>query len=107
MCAGYEMSAVFGETYYNCLISLGLERGAPLRHYLGRLEGEPVATATMFLGAGVAGIYDVSTIPAARRRGIGAVMTVRPLQDARDRLQHRHPALFRGGARVVPPARLP
>jgi len=83
MCAGYEMPAAFGETYYDCLINLGLEAQAPLRHYLGRLEGEPVASATLFLGAGVAGIYDVSTIPAARRRGIGAVMTVHPLQDAR------------------------
>ena len=83
MCAGYEMPAWFGETYYDCLINLGLEAQAPPRHYLGRLEGEPVATATLFLGAGVAGIYDVATIPAARRQGIGAVMTVQALRDAR------------------------
>ena len=84
MCAGYEMPAAFGETYYDCLINLGLEAQAPLRHCLGRLDGEPVATATLFLGAGVAGIYDVSTIPAARRQGIGAVMTVQALRDARE-----------------------
>lgn len=81
-CAGYQMPAEFGETYYDCLINLNLDPRAPLRHYLGRFEGEPVATATMFLGAGVAGIYDVSTAPAARRKGIGAAMTMRPLRDA-------------------------
>jgi ribosomal protein S18 acetylase RimI-like enzyme len=81
-CAGYQMPAEFGETYYDCLINLSLDPRAPLRHYLGRFEGEPVATATMFLGAGVAGIYDVSTAPAARRKGIGAAMTMRPLRDA-------------------------
>jgi ribosomal protein S18 acetylase RimI-like enzyme len=82
MCAGYEMPAEFGETYYDCLINLSLDPRAPLRHYLGRLDGEPVATASMLLDAGVAGIYDVSTAPAARRKGIGAALTMRPLQDA-------------------------
>lgn len=82
MCAGYVMPAAFGETYYDCLIHMGLEPRAPVRHYLGRLDGEAVATATLFLAAGVAGVYDVATVPAARRKGIGAVMTMRPLQDA-------------------------
>ena len=84
MCAGYEMPAAFGETYYDCVVSLGLDSQAPLRHYLGRLEGEPVATASLFLAAGVAGIYDVATIPAARRRGIAAAMTVQALRGARE-----------------------
>lgn len=82
MCAGYGMAADFGEAYYDCLVHVGLEPQAPVRHYLGRLHGEPAGTATLFLGAAVAGVYDVSTIPAARRQGIGAVMTVRPLGEA-------------------------
>ena len=84
MCAGYEMPAAFGETYYDCVVSLGLGPQAAVRHYLGRLDGEPVATATVFVAAGVAGIYDVSTIPAARRRGIGAAMTAQALRGARE-----------------------
>jgi GNAT superfamily N-acetyltransferase len=56
--------------------------GDPWRHYLGRVDAAAVGTTTVFLGAGVAGVYFVMTIPAARRRGIGAAITYAALREA-------------------------
>jgi GNAT superfamily N-acetyltransferase len=61
----------------------GLDLKFPMKFYLGCWDGEPVSTSQLFLAGGVAGIYLVTTIPEARRRGIGFAITLRPLQEAR------------------------
>lgn len=64
-------------------MAVGFDRDRTLIHYLGWLHGKPVATASLVLGGGVAGIYNVMTIPEVQRQGIGSLMTVVPLQEAR------------------------
>ena len=78
---GYPIPAEIKPHLLTLLAELGLE--LPTSHYLGLLDSHPVATSNMFLGAGVAGVMFVATLPAARGRGVGAAMTLRPLYDAR------------------------
>ena len=78
---GYGLPLDWENTIFAEWHKLGLE--FPLKNYIGYLNDEPVATASVFYGGGAAGIYSVATLPKARGRGIGAAITLKPLLDAR------------------------
>jgi GNAT superfamily N-acetyltransferase len=80
--AGYPIPAEMSDPFYTLMADLGLD--LPLRNYLGYLDGAPIATSNLFLGAGVAGVMFVATLPQARGRGVGAAMTLAPLYQARE-----------------------
>ncbi len=84
LASGFGEGPVEAEWVGEAYRRLGFGDEGPLRHYLGRLDGEPVATTTLYFGAGVAGVYFVSTVEHARRRGIGAEITRAALREARD-----------------------
>ncbi|HXG65428.1 MAG TPA: GNAT family N-acetyltransferase [Blastocatellia bacterium] len=69
--------------FYRQVAEIALRPDSPTRFYVGYLNGEAVAASELFLGAGVAGLYNISTLTRARNRGIGTAMTAAPLQDAR------------------------
>jgi len=52
------------------------------RHFLGILDGKPIATTSLCLGGAIGGIFHVVTLPEARGRGVGAAITAAALRDA-------------------------
>ncbi len=89
---GFESSVEDARIYYEAYINMGPGAHLPWHHYIGWLHKEPVATASLLLYAGIAGIYGIATIPQVRRQGIGALMTLAPLRYARS-LGYRAAAL--------------
>jgi GNAT superfamily N-acetyltransferase len=89
---GYEIPEGMADGWIQAAKALGIGR-TPWQLYLGRLNGDPVATHILFNGAGVAGVYGIATIPSARGKGIGGAITLKPLLAARD-LGYRYAVLF-------------
>jgi GNAT superfamily N-acetyltransferase len=69
-----------GEVYKR----VGLGDDSPFRHYIAWLGDTPAGTASLLLDDNTAGIYFVMTAPDARRKGIGAAITLHALRAARN-----------------------
>ena len=85
LCDAFGAPRPFGEAFAELAVTIGLGPQSPFRHFLARDDGQPAATCSLFLGAGVAGIYDVSTLPELRKRGLGRLVTDAAMREARTR----------------------
>lgn len=79
---GFGLPSWSESIWFNLFANLVFE--LPLRNYLAILNGLPVGTSQFFLGAGVAGIYNVTCLPEARGQGVGAAITSAALLEARN-----------------------
>jgi ribosomal protein S18 acetylase RimI-like enzyme len=78
---GFRVDESFEKVWFDFFADAIVDRR--FQTYLALLDGKPVATSQLFLSNGVAGIYNVSCIPDARGRGIGSLVTLAPLLEAR------------------------
>ncbi len=77
----YEIPELAADFFFKIMDQIGYWPSLPFRHYLGYWNGEAVACASLFLGAGAAGLYNVATLPEVRGKGLGTVISARTLMD--------------------------
>ena len=81
----FGMPDVANEGMLDFFTTMGFEENLPVQHFIGFLNDKPVATSMVVMGPRVAGILNVTTVPEARRKGIGTFITSFPLQFAKNR----------------------
>ncbi|MFN2276015.1 MAG: GNAT family N-acetyltransferase [Candidatus Promineifilaceae bacterium] len=82
MCAGFEMKEEIKGPIVELSLAMGYGAEGPLINYVGYSEGRAVATSSLFVDGDTAGIYNVATVPEARRQGFGTKITLAPLREA-------------------------
>ena len=80
---GFGLARKFGKAYLPFAIEVATKPNGPLRNYALCSDGEMVATASLALHAGIAGIYNVATLPKARGKGFASALTAHVAAEAR------------------------
>ena len=71
------------EAWFQMYAAVGFGPQTPWRHFLGQLDQEAVATSSLFMGVGVAGVSSVAVAPSVRKQGIGSAVTTAALSQAK------------------------
>jgi ribosomal protein S18 acetylase RimI-like enzyme len=83
MFEGFEMPRDLQPLFEERFRGYSVGPRATARTYVARLDGRPVATSLGALLDGIVTIYNVATVPSARRRGAGAAVTIAAMAKAR------------------------
>jgi GNAT superfamily N-acetyltransferase len=83
-CAAFGVPTFAAESWIAAARRLEF-RNLPWGHWIGRLRGATVGVGLSYESDGVVGLYAIGTVPEARRRVVGAALTVVPLLSARER----------------------
>ncbi|MDR6551014.1 GNAT family N-acetyltransferase [Paenibacillus qinlingensis] len=77
----FEVNGEIGEVFGQISEDVALGENAAYRHYIGILDGQPVAALTAVHVGETIGIYNVATLEAYRRRGLGCALIFHALHE--------------------------
>mmetsp|Transcript_7873 Transcript_7873/g.9761 ORF Transcript_7873/g.9761 Transcript_7873/m.9761 type:complete len:268 (-) Transcript_7873:22-825(-) len=76
-------------SYFLAAKDILLTETCPWSIWVGYLDGAPVSCCSGFAAGGVYGLWDIITLPDARRKGLGSSMTLTALQYASNKLGYK------------------
>jgi len=81
---GFELSKDLLSSFFYKTFSLMILSDTPSASgFLAYYDGKPISTSFVLYKAGVAGIYNVTTLKEGRGKGIGTAITLAPLKEAK------------------------